>query len=315
MIERRDVLGALLAAPCLIGATERPTPLTLYSPAPPANPMHALNQRFGEGLGSVLAPPPEVIAMALPQSVHHVAPMSDAVRGWHWPIMTTVDFLPARLGTGPEWHAYPRACPDLYFLSTLYEVGFGISVWNDEIRLPADLAGKRIAVPPRPSAVRLLAEAVLHHGWGLAGKVTLVDLPPGRVRDAAREGAVDATAWNLQVPGEAGFGGLLDAALPEGSRFLPVDPDALELIHEAYSFRSRLVSLPGLPPLLSFAQALAAWRESDAATIRAVLDHIASGAAVPGFPRSLTDMRSWPALRDDIIHPVAAAWYLERGQC
>lgn len=308
-VERRTLLGALIAAPCLLGASDRAGQLTLYSPAPPDNPMHALNRKLGTSLAAVLPKQPEVVAMALPQSIHHLAPLPSAVRGWHWPIMTSADFLPARAGTGPEWHAYPRACPDLTFVSALYEVGFGISRWDAAIRTPADLAGKRIAVPPRPSAVRLLAEALLHDGWGLAGQVELIDMPPGQVAGAARAGAIDATAWNLMVPGGPG---MLDAALPPGARFLPVDAGALERIHAVHDFRLRTVDVGG-QPLLSFAQALAAWEESDAATIRAVLGHLARGIGIAGFPQSPAAMRDWPALEPEAIHPAARAWYRAQG--
>lgn len=307
-VDRRTLLGGVIAAPFLTAAGA-PAPLMLYSPAPPDNPMHALNRRFGERLAAVLPSPPAVIAMALPQSIHHIAPMPPAVRGGHWPIMTSADFLPARAGTGPEWHAYPRACPDLYFVAALYEVGFGISVWDSAIRVPADLAGKRIAVPPRPSAVRLLAEALLDDGWGLAGRVGLIAMPPGEVADAARAGTIDATAWNLMVPGGPR---MLAGALPRDARFLPVDADALERIHAAHDFRLRTVAGGG-QPLLSFAQALAAWEESDAATIRAVLDHLAHGTGIVGFPQSPAAMRDWPALEPEAVHPAARAWYREHS--
>jgi hypothetical protein len=304
VIDRRTLLGAIAVAPCLAGAAEPAPRLTLYSPAPPDNPMHALNRGFGDGLAPHLPVAPDVIAMPLPQSIHHIAPMEPARRAWHWPITTSADFLPARLGVGPDWHGYPRACPDLLFITALYEVGFGISVWDDKIRTAADLAGKRIAVPPRPSAVRLLAEALLFDGWGLGGQVTLVDRPPG-----GAVGGVDATAWNLVVPGS---GGLLSAGLPPTARFLPVDRDALERIHATHAFRLRLVISSGTP-LLSFAQALAAWAESDGATIGAVLDHVAARPDIPGFPQSLAAMRDWPALAEDAVHPTARDWYHRRA--
>lgn len=313
MIGRRRLIGSLAAMP-LIGATDLREPLTLYSPAPPDNPMHAINLRLAASLARRITPSPKTIAMPLPQSVHHIAPMPRDRRAWHWPIMTTVDFLPARAGGGPGWHPYPRACPDLRFVAMLYDVGFGISVWNRAIRAPADLHGRRIAVPPRPSAVRLLAEALLNDGWGLANRIEWVDLSPAATIAAAQAGTIDATAWNLVLPDDAGFRAILDSRLPTDTRFLSVDADSLARIHAAHPFRLRRACLSeNIPPLLSFAQSLAAWDEADGDTVRAVLDHLAAGPDIPGLPRTPAAMRNWPGLDAEAIHTAARDWYRTRG--
>lgn len=311
-MERRALIGAALAAPVLLGSGEGADRLTLYSPAPPGNPMHRLNEQFGASLAAAM-PAPRVVPVALPDSVNRLAPLPADRRARHWPIVTTADFLLARHGRGPAWHAYPRACPDLYFVSRLYDVGVGISVWHDDICGAADLAGLRVAVPPRPSAVRLLAEALLSDGWGLAGKLTLVDMAPGGVAPAIAAGAVDATVWNLVVPGGAPSG-MLGDVLPRTARFLPVDADAFDRIHAAHDFRVKPTApAADRPPLIAFTQAIAAWDESDARTVRAMLDQIAAGTALPGFPTAPEAMRDWPALDEAAIHPAARDWYRARG--
>jgi hypothetical protein len=157
--------------------------------------------------------------------------------------------------------------------------------------------------------VRLLAEALIADGWGLGDQVELVDMSAAGVGGAIRAGRIDATAWNLMVPGGAG---LLAGALPPGARFLQVTPEVLGRIHARQAFRLRLTTGFG-PPLLSFAQALAAWEESDAETIGGVLDYLARGDGPPGFPPSAAAMRDWPALDEAAIHPAALAWYRRRG--
>jgi hypothetical protein len=128
LLDRRTLIGAGLADLAIRAKGAAPG-LLLYSPAPEGNPMHALNQAYAEGVTGVLSEPAGIVAMALPQSVHMLTRMRAIERGRRWSIMTSVDFLPARLGAGPGWHGYPRACADLYFVAALYDVGFGISVW------------------------------------------------------------------------------------------------------------------------------------------------------------------------------------------
>ena len=120
-----------------------------------------------------------VVAIPLPDSINAITDKRHEL-----PIVTTVDFLPARDGTGPSWHAYHRANKDLKLVCALYEVAFGILVFRK---------GPRIGVPPRPSSVRVLTEALLRDGYGILDEVELVDLRP----DEVTPDRVDATALHL----------------------------------------------------------------------------------------------------------------------
>lgn len=275
--------------------------ITLYSPAPPATILHALNVAVRDclvrhGVGA------EVTALALPDSVNQVADRPMAERALHLPIVTTVDLPLARAGAGPAWHAYPRASADLKFIAKLYDVGFGVQVIDPRLSAPNDLRGRRIGAPARPSAVRLLTETLLRDGWNIFEHVTLVDLAPSQAAAALANGEVDAITWNLVTPTAEGPRPMLPA--PHDARFLAVTPESLARINAANTFQFDFVqSLAGQPPLLSFAQALAAWDETPAALITDILHALAADG------RTAADMARWPALTAAGAHPAARAFY------
>ena len=323
---RRNLLAGFAAVPfglantagssaAEVGSGKLPG-LTIYSPAPPTNPMHRLNLELAGAAAyhlslAVLDIPP----LALPQSITSIASRTPAERAAFWPIVTTVDFPLARAGSGPEWHGYPRACPDLKFIATLYDVGFGIALWDEPVDDPQDLRGKRIAAPPRPSAVRLMTEVLLRDGWNILDDVTLVDMAPPAIAAAKAAGEIDGTSWNLVVPGVEGHKAMLPADLVAPGSFIPVDGAALGRINDASPFTlAHSLLLDEAPPLLSFAQALAAWDESDAGQIGAMLEFIeAKGRALPGYPYCAREMATWPGLTAEAVHPVARAFYAARG--
>lgn len=289
------------------------TTVTIYSPASPATPLHALNLRFAEAAaGAPGASRIEMPAVALPESVNRILAMDAVARRTHLPIMTTTDFLPARLGAGPSWHGYPQASGDLKFVAKLYDVGFGLYVMNPRVAGPDDLRGRRIGAPARPSAVRLLAETLLGDGWGVIDDVELVDMTPPEAVAALKSGAIDATAWNLALPTGSAFRPILPI---EGGRYLGVDEAALARLHDANSFRLGFVDMPGGgTPLLSFAQSLAAWDATPPETVNALLvgvERFAAGA--PALPGDAAAMIDWPGLAAAHIHPTALEFYCNRG--
>ncbi|MCB2013479.1 MAG: hypothetical protein R3E11_00965 [Sphingobium sp.] len=290
--------------------------LTIYSPAPPANPMHKLNLLLAD-VADERSPLPvlDIPPLALPQSITGIASNASHDRAAFWPIVTTVDFALARAGAGPDWHGYPRPCPDLKFVSRLYDVGFGIALWNGPVRGPDDLRGKRIAAPPRPSAVRLMTEVLLRDGWNILDEVTLVDMVPPAIAAAKAAGEIDGTSWNLVVPNATGYAAILPADLVAPEQFVPVDEAALARINGANQFTlAHTDLLDGAPPLLSFAQALAAWDEADPAQLTEMLTYIeAKGGALPGYPGSVEDMAIWPGLKSEAVHPVARSFFAAHG--
>lgn len=285
--------------------------LTIYSPAPSTGPLHALNLTLAAvAAGWPGLPAVETIAIALPDSVNRIVDQFKDRRR-HLPIVTTVDFRLARRGAGPVWHSYTHACDNLTFVAKLYEVGFGIQVRDPALAAPDMLRGRRLAAPPRPSAVRLLTETLLQDGWGILDQVEIVDTTPQTALEAMEKGEVDATSWNLVLPAPGGF----QPTLPVEGCFLAVDQATVDRMNATNIFPLTLVHcLAGAPPLLSFAQALAAWDETEGDIVSGLLSCLASrGAGRPGLPTAIADMVDWPGLREEEIHPAARRYYADHS--
>ncbi len=316
---RRAVLAAMTGVPlsaCLSPTgSGRPSPaLTIYAPAPPETPLHPLNLDLERAVHSH-APGLSISTqpVALPESINRILAVPAPMRPYHLPIVTTVDLPLARAGAGPDWHRYPVASPDLLFVSTLYDVGFGIQVFDDTITSPDQLRGRRIAAPARPSAVRLLTEALLGDGWGVLDDVALVDSRPGDVPRLAAEGAIAGASWNLILPGAAGPAPMLGERAG-GARYLDIDAGALNRVTAVRGFTARRFDGWKGHHLLSFAQALAAWAATPDDVVEQVLAAIEMGGPqAPGLPDTASAMADWPALRQDELHPAARRYLAARG--
>jgi TRAP-type uncharacterized transport system substrate-binding protein len=315
----------------LIGGESAPARLVIYSPAPVMNMLHELNRDLGRAInrcpGGLTA---TVIPVALPDSINAIGRLPEAERRHHLPIVTSVDLLPAIERTGPSWHAYDRANADLKLVAALYDIAFGVLAFDPAIASPADLRGKRIGAPPRPSSVRVLTEALLRDGWGLADEVELVDLPPAAVAVAAAAGRIQATSWNFLHKTPDGFVPLLPALLADGkAAWLGVDDPAIAAINRANPFRIDGVLVPAgdvrvagaavpIPAstltLLSFKQGLAAWAGTEDRIVRALLHCLLDrGRDYTGLPANLGAMLDWPALGRALVHPAALRFFAERG--
>lgn len=299
-------------------------PLTVYSPAPPSNMLHELNLE----LAVVADQCPEVpglsvIPVALPDSINDIHQKPAVEQKDHLPIVTTVDFLSARDKTGPAWHGYNRANQDLKLVSVLYDIGFGVLAFDPSISSPADLKGKKIGVPPRPSSIRVLSEALLRDGWGILDEVELVDLTPPQIKEALLAGRIDATTWNLVRREGDGFRTLLPFLLDHPSaRWIGIDDKAVTAINKSNPFvLAATVMAPGNGgvagqdvSMLSFAQALTAWDKTDGAVIKALLGCILDqGSRHDGLPADVKGMLNWPGLTPDLLHPAAAEFYRGHG--
>lgn len=300
--------------------------ITIYSPAPPSNMLHTLNLELLDAAGQCeQLPPLQVVAVALPDSINDINRMPPTESKRHLPIVTTVDLLPARNKTGVSWHAYDRDNQDLKLVTTLYDIGFGLLSFDPSISSPSDLAGKRVGVPPRPSSIRVLSEALLRDGWGILDKVELVDLTPAEVNKALNSGLIDATTWNLVRREAKGYATLLPALLSHpNARWMQVDADVISKINENNPFildmttmSVKAVNGAGKAEninLLSFAQALAAWDSTDEKTVKGLLNCIVSVAGrYEGLPKDTKAMLDWPGLTRKHLHPAAADFYRDYG--
>ena len=313
VMDRRHMmlgLGATgLAAACATVTDGGGEAGVIYAPAPPATPLHALNQQLGEALRKDGVTGWRVEPLALPESVNRAAALLASERRRTLPIMTTADFALARNGAGPHWHGYDRASRDLLFVSTLYDVGFGFQVVDPAIRKPSDLAGQAIAVPARPSAVRMMSEALIAAGWGVED-VRFVDCSPPEAARLLAAGEVVASAWNLVLPGAQGMAPMLPS--PDGARYLAVTAEAVEAMNAAYGFHLGPYEHPEHGTLISFAQALAAWSDTPEDMLTAMLEAVARhGSDFPGLPGSREAMLDWPGLQQSEIHPAARKFHAQ----
>jgi len=290
-------------------------PLRLYSPAA-GDPMLAYNNNVVETLNQC-DPTLDagLIAVALPDSINQFAEVAPSEKASHWPIVTIVDFLPAVQQSGPDWHGFDRKNDDLLMVSALYDVGWGVIAFDPTIQTPDDLRGKRIAVPHRPSSLRVIIEAQLRDGWDILDDVILVDTPPNRVVDAVEAGDVDATFWNGVMSSPTGYLPMFPS-LSETGHWIDVDDEAVSAINTANGFDVSTVAIQGDdgPRLISFRQGLAAWRSTDDTMINEALTCLSQNAGtLPGLPDSVDAMRYWPGMTKENLHPAARAFY-DRGQ-
>ena len=258
--------------------------------------------------------------MPLPDSINAINALAPQDKALHLPIVTAVDFLPAIHRAGPGWHSYDRANADLKMAAALYDVAFGALAIEGQISSPEHLRGKKIGVPPRPSSVRLLTEALLRDGWGILDAVELIDLPPPAVPDALSSGRIDATTWNLLTFGP----GTLAPAIPgllqmPGAHWIDVDEHAIARINAANPFKisqsqvqSDRTGAPGArdATLLSFRQGLAVWSTTPDDIVTEILERLAARC---GGGLSPSDMADWPCATADLFHPAACAFFRRHG--
>lgn len=276
---------------------------TIYSPAPAATRLHALNEVFGEMLakGGI---DNEVIAVALPDAINQIADLPPDERVVHLPIITPIDLLPAVYKNGVDWHAYERANHDLKFVASLYDVAFGVMAFSAALKIPDDLRGKRIAVPPRPSSVRIYSEALLFDAWGLEGDVELVDMPPPLILDAVKAGDIDATTWNITtLEGSKTVAALPWVAAYDGAHWIAVGDEVAQRINQQHDFVVETMML-GDVKLLSFRQGLAVWRETPDEIVRQIMDILVAAKGGQLY-HQLSDLRHWPKLDVDLRHPAS----------
>lgn len=298
----------------------RPHELVIYSPSPPKAELHSLNVRLGEVLDKCdIADSVKVIPVALPDGINMINKLPDSEKRYHLPIITTLDFVPAVKGTAPEWHGYSPANPDLRFVASLYDVVYGIMVFDPSIKTPADLVGKRIAVPARPSSVRWTSEALFRDGWNMLDQVTFVEMVPPQVPGALAKGEVDAVVWNLMHQMPEGYAPLLPmlANMPNAA-WLDIDMKAIDGINAANPFTTEQVVVPldrvlgvkgaleGTAKMLSFKQGLAAWASTPDTVVEGIVNCMMKAKLPFGSGEAFSDSQlDWPGLEPSLIHPAA----------
>ena len=301
-----------------------PTEITIYSPVPASIMLHKYNENIAQAINQcddgLTA---KVIAVPLPDSINRISALPEQVKRHQLPIVTVVDLLPSITQTGPEWHLYSKANDDLKLIASLYDVAFGMLTIDPAIRSPVDLKGKSIGVPPRPSSLRVLSEALLRDAWNILDDIELVDIRPPEVVAALKSGRIDATTWNITYIGK----GVITPLLPRLLQFptthwLYTDENVAEAINSANPFQIGLLhNVDGKDeagrkmPLLSFKLGIAAWDGTEENIIKSLLRCLVDGRhELTGMPTDIDAMLDWPGLTPGILHPAALKFYQERDK-
>lgn len=275
--------------------------LTIYSPAPASTRLHELNEEFG-ALLQAAGLDNEVIAVALPDSINYISGLPEGTRGFHLPIVTIADLVPAIEQTGPDWHAFNRPCPDLKLLAALYDVAFGVTAVGPLVKSPEHLKGRTVYAPFRPSSVRLLTEELVNIGWELEGEVEIEDSTPLDLGPAVGRGALKATSWNITTLED-------DQNVPltrlRNARFLPVEDETVERLNDKLHFQLGTCTL-GDDQLIAFRQGIAVWDDTPDEIARKILNVLSSRNQGPFFT-DIDTIAHWPGLDDAHRHSALRA--------
>lgn len=275
-----------------------------------------------------------VTSLALPESVNRLSDVTPESRASHLILVNHFDFLCAVEQKGPDWHSYDRANTDLKFVANLFGAGIGFLTANPTIKSPDDIIGKCIAVLPRPSAIRAIAEIVLRDGWGILDQVELVDdqLAPGSEGNA--DSKVDV---HVVTTIETNGGYKLVAPLPSGSdpslNWVEIDERTIDRMTVASGVTFDRLIHPllkdcAIPPfdqgtqleagLVRFDQGLSAWNDAAPDFVAELLGLLVAEANrwvkdTGGVPFDVERLRNWAPLDDSYIHEGAKQFYPNYG--
>ncbi|MBW1802405.1 MAG: ABC transporter substrate-binding protein [Deltaproteobacteria bacterium] len=270
-------------------------------------------------------------AVPAPDHIKKIDQLPSDLKKHSLPIVPSTDFIPARLGKGPEWHGYPRAHENLRFVACTGVVAFGAATYDPDIREPTDLIGKKIGVTPRPSSLRIMVEGILRDGWGIGEQVELVDVAPPRVKEMLLKGDIDATFWVQVWEVLDGFQ-CLDIGVIEArdTHWVSISLEDIERINQNNSWKTHRILVPGgsatgpklAPPvdvgMAGFSTAICAWDCTEEEVVYELIRFLDEKSELwsdhtNGCPMSLARMSRFPGLSDDMVHPGAMKYYKERG--
>ena len=305
--------------------------LELYSPAPGHSEIHRYNVAVADLItGSDAAMTASATSLALPDSINRLSEVAPESKAVQLILVNHFDFLCAVEQKGPDWHSYDRANTDLKFVANLFGGGIGFLTADPTIKSPTELIGKRIAVLPRPSAVRAIAEIVLRDGWGILDRVELLDGGPASGSEASASGNSDV---RVVTTIEAKKGYKLVAPLPEGTNpsmnWIDIDQPAINRMTAASGVTfDRHVHPPlkdcviqpsdqGARPesgLVRFDKGLSAWEGTAPDVVAELLGLlVAEGNRWQESTGSVAfdaeRLRNWSPLHDSYIHQGAKQFY------
>jgi TRAP-type uncharacterized transport system substrate-binding protein len=265
------------------------------------------------------------ISDSLPERLNIFAHLPEEARSAAFIAVSSVDQKMAVDKTGPYWHAYVTAFPDLRFVGATVRLAYGLATLDETIQAPGDLVGKKVGLVARPSSIRALQEILLIRSWGIYDRISVKEYLPAELAGALNRREVDAV--------------FMPAGRMTGRELMPtgVDFDDPSLRWISISTDDILIATNKTPVLAErvvFSPAAGATNGDDevglvtfdvawftfASTPDAVVYEFINAAqqvCPPQAPscngRSPQSMIRWPELETDLLHPGALKFYQEIG--
>ena len=265
------------------------------------------------------------ISDSLPERLNVFAHLPETARNSAFVTVSSVDQKMAMDKTGPYWHSYVMAFPDLRFVGATVRLAFGLVTLDESIQSSTDLVGKRVGLVMRPSSLRALQEIVLIKSWGIYDKISVQEYLPAQLPEALARNEVDAIftqvgrmAGNRLLPLNIDFddAGLRWISISEEDVVAATDNTPVLAERVVFSPRTGATNGNKEVGLITFD---AAWFTFASAPNDVVYEfiHTASQVCPPQAPdcggRSPESLVRWPQLDTNLIHPGALKFYREAG--
>ncbi len=267
----------------------------------------------------------ETISDSLPERLNIFAFLPNEVRKNSFISMSSVDQKMAMEKTGPYWHAYFTAFPDIRFVGATQRRAHGVVTKDPEIHTPQDLVGKRIAVIPRPSSLRALQEIVLFKSWKIYDDVQIKEYLPEDMEQALENGAIDAMFLPVAsiVNGEA-RGRYIDLERDDLRWISLSASDVSAAVEDTPILAERVTITPPNGATNGDREVGLITRDSAYFTFAETPDEVvydfiqAMRFACPSSEEeceglSMDTMLRWPELTQSLVHPGALRYYREQG--
>ncbi|MBS93654.1 MAG: hypothetical protein CL799_04325 [Chromatiales bacterium] len=261
------------------------------------------------------------VSDSLPERLNVFAYRPETARSGAFIGVSSVDQKMAMEKTGPYWHAYVTAFPDLRFVGATIRFAHGLVTRDANIRSVEDLAGKRVGLVMRPSSLRALQEVVLINAWDIYDRITVKEYLPAELAGALNRGEVDAVFMPIarEVDGTLQ---VMHRNLSRGDiRWLSLSgDDVAAATHNTPVLAERVLFTPAGRAeevgLITFDVAwftFASTPDNVAYEFAQAVYHACPPLKPDCSGKSVESLLRWPELDPGLIHPGALIFYREAG--
>jgi TRAP-type uncharacterized transport system substrate-binding protein len=264
--------------------------------------------------------------MPLPESVHAIDGMPPERKRHAFPgFMSNMDLPMARHGVVTR---YNRKFTDMKFLCTVRVTGRGFLTYNPEIKTPKDLIGKRIAVAPPTSSMRVMSNTILRDAWGILDQVELKVHDLTSLKEALLGGEIDvafeAQAWEGGDGRWSTTSSVMELIGEKQTYWLNISQEDADKVDQKNVWQLLRVampkgSLPGRnnPPegvaIPAYVSTMVAWDTTEEEVAYELVKFLAGNAEAwserTNMPMSLDRFLQFPGLTEDMVHPGALSFY------